>query len=125
MEQYYRNFGNWLREQFPFKVQKISINAGFTCPNRDGRVGRGGCIYCNNQTFNPTYCDKQKSVTEQLEDGKRFFARKYPDMKYLAYFQAYTNTYGTNSHLMDFQGCERERRYDGRLSETLVFILTR
>lgn len=99
MEQYYRDFGNWLREQFPFKVQKISINAGFTCPNRDGRVGRGGCIYCNNQTFNPTYCDKQKSVTEQLEDGKRFFARKYPDMKYLAYFQAYTNTYGTNSHL--------------------------
>ena len=101
MEQYYRDFGNWLREQFPFKVQKISINAGFTCPNRDGRVGRGGCIYCNNQTFNPTYCDKQKSVTEQLEDGKRFFARKYPDMKYLAYFQAYTNTYGTNSHLKD------------------------
>ena len=99
MEQYYRDFGNWLREQFPFKVQKISINAGFTCPNRDGRVGRGGCIYCNNQTFNPTYCDKQKSVTEQLEDGKKFFARKYPDMKYLAYFQAYTNTYGTNSHL--------------------------
>ena len=99
MEQYYRDFGNWLREQFPFKVQKISINAGFTCPNRDGRVGRGGCIYCNNQTFNPTYCDKQKNVTEQLEDGKRFFARKYPDMKYLAYFQAYTNTYGTNLHL--------------------------
>ncbi len=76
------------------KVQKISINAGFTCPNRDGRVGVGGCTYCNNQTFNPEYCKTEKSVTQQLEEGKRFFAHKYPDMKYLAYFQAYTNTYG-------------------------------
>ena len=56
MEQYYCDFGNWLRSQFPYKVQKISVNAGFTCPNRDGRIGRGGCIYCNNQTFNPAYC---------------------------------------------------------------------
>ncbi len=76
------------------KVQKISINAGFTCPNRDGRVGVGGCTYCNNQTFNPEYCRTEKSVAQQLEEGKRFFAHKYPDMKYLAYFQAYTNTYG-------------------------------
>ncbi|MCR5078264.1 MAG: TIGR01212 family radical SAM protein [Prevotella sp.] len=99
MEKYYRDFGNWLRTQFPFRVQKISVNAGFTCPNRDGRVGRGGCIYCNNQTFNPTYCDNGQGISQQLEDGKRFFARKYPDMKYLAYFQAYTNTYETNDHL--------------------------
>ena len=99
MEQYYRDFGNWLRTQFPFRVQKISVNAGFTCPNRDGRTGYGGCIYCNNQTFNPTYCDNGKSITQQLEVGKRFFSRKYPDMKYLAYFQAYTNTYGSNNRL--------------------------
>lgn len=79
---------------FPCKVQKISINAGFTCPNRDGSVGYGGCTYCNNQTFNPAYCHTGKSVTQQLEEGKRFFVRKYPEMKYLAYFQAYTNTYG-------------------------------
>ena len=92
-------FGNWLRSQFPYKVQKISVNAGFTCPNRDGRIGRGGCFYCNNQTFNPAYCDNGKSVTQQLEDGKRFFSGKYPEMKYLAYFQAYTNTYGTNDHI--------------------------
>lgn len=78
----------------PFKVQKISLNAGFTCPNRDGTKGWGGCTYCNNQTFNPAYCRTEKSVAEQLEEGKRFFCRKYPDMKYLAYFQAYTNTYG-------------------------------
>ena len=75
------------------KVQKISINAGFTCPNRDGSVGVGGCTYCNNQTFNPEYCRTEKSVAQQLEEGKRFFARKYPEMKYMAYFQAYTNTY--------------------------------
>ncbi len=89
----FKDYGTWLREQLGAKVQKIAINAGFTCPNRDGRVGWGGCTYCNNQTFNPDYCQTTKSVTEQLEEGKRFFARKYPDMKYLAYFQAYTNTY--------------------------------
>ena len=93
MEQYYYDFGTWIRNQLPFRVQKISIDAGFTCPNRDGRIGVGGCIFCDNKSFNPSYCSHKKSVTEQLEDGKRFFAKKYPDMKYLAYFQAYTNTY--------------------------------
>lgn len=90
----YNELSVWFTKIFPFKVQKISLNAGFTCPNRDGSVGYGGCTYCNNQTFNPAYCRTEKSVTEQLEEGKQFFARKYPDMKYLAYFQAYTNTYG-------------------------------
>lgn len=90
-----KDFGTYMREQFPdFRVQKISLHAGFTCPNRDGSIGWGGCTYCNNQTFNPEYCAQGKSVTEQLEEGKRFFSRKYPSMKYLAYFQAYTNTYG-------------------------------
>ena len=95
MEQYYHDFGTWIRNQLPFRVQKISIDAGFTCPNRDGRIGIGGCIFCDNKSFNPSYCSHKKSVTEQLEDGKRFFAKKYPEMKYLAYFQAYTNTYDT------------------------------
>ena len=94
----FKDYGTWLREQLGAKVQKIAINAGFTCPNRDGRVGWGGCTYCHNQTFNPDYCQTTKSVTEQLEEGKRFFARKYPDMKYLAYFQAYTNTYADVEH---------------------------
>lgn len=100
MEQRYNEFGSWLKEQLGFKVQKISLNAGFTCPNRDGTVGVGGCTYCNNQTFNPAYCQTEKTVTQQLEEGKQFFARKYPDMKYLAYFQAYTNTYGDVSHVI-------------------------
>ena len=89
----YNDFPTFLRKYFPYKVQKISLNAGFTCPNRDGTKGWGGCTYCNNQTFNPDYCRTEKSVTAQLEEGKCFFARKYPEMKYLAYFQAYTNTY--------------------------------
>lgn len=89
----YNDLSAYLSTVFPFKVQKISLNAGFTCPNRDGTVGYGGCTYCNNQTFNPAYCRTEKSVMEQLEEGKLFFARKYPDMKFLAYFQAYTNTY--------------------------------
>ena len=90
---YYNDYGTWIRQQFPFRVQKISIDAGFTCPNRDGRISTGGCIYCDNRTFNPSYCQRRQSIAEQLEAGKRFFARKYPDMKYLAYFQAFTNTY--------------------------------
>lgn len=90
----YNELSAYLSAHFPFKVQKISLNAGFTCPNRDGTVGYGGCTYCNNQTFNPAYCKTEKTVTQQLEEGKQFFARKYPDMKFLAYFQAYTNTYG-------------------------------
>lgn len=89
------SYGDWLKQQLGVKAQKITLNAGFTCPNRDGKVGRGGCTYCNNQTFNPTYCATSLSVTQQLEQGKAFFASKYPDMKYLAYFQAYTNTYDT------------------------------
>lgn len=96
----YNEFPQFLRKYFDVKVQKISLNAGFTCPNRDGTKGWGGCTYCNNQTFNPDYCRTEKSITEQLEEGKRFFAYKYPEMKYLAYFQAYTNTYGEIQELM-------------------------
>lgn len=97
----YTDFGSYLRGRLPYKVQKISLNAGFTCPNRNGEKGWGGCTYCNNQTFNPAYCRTEKTVTEQLEEGKRFFSRKYPEMKYLAYFQAYTNTYGEVAELLE------------------------
>jgi radical SAM protein (TIGR01212 family) len=91
----YRTFTSFLAEHLEVKVQKIALNAGFTCPNRDGSKGKGGCTYCNNQTFNPSYGLTHQSVTEQMKDGIRFFARKYPTMKYLAYFQAYTNTYAS------------------------------
>lgn len=104
----YSEFAVFLKKHFPFKVQKISLNAGFTCPNRDGTKGMGGCTYCNNQTFNPDYCKTEKSITQQLQEGKAFFARKYPDMKYLAYFQAYTNTYA------ELEGLKR--KYEEALS---------
>lgn len=90
----YYDFASFLAKYFDGKVQKISIHAGFTCPNRDGTKGVGGCTYCNNQTFNPEYCKPEFGIRRQLEDGIGFFARKYPAMRYLAYFQAYTNTYG-------------------------------
>ncbi len=90
----YYDFASFLAQYFEGKVQKISIHAGFTCPNRDGSKGTGGCTYCNNQTFNPEYCNPHLGIRRQLEDGIGFFARKYPTMRYLAYFQAYTNTYG-------------------------------
>lgn len=94
MNRPYYDFSTFLKKYFTGKVQKISIHAGFTCPNRDGAKGVGGCTYCNNQTFSPEYCKPVLSVRQQLEDGIRFFSRKYPTMRYLAYFQAYTNTYG-------------------------------
>lgn len=91
----YRSFSSFLSEHFPGqKVQKITLTAGFSCPTRDGSRGKGGCTYCNNKSFSPNYAAKQRSITEQLEEGIRFFSRKYPAMKYLAYFQSYTNTYG-------------------------------
>lgn len=104
----YNEFPIFLKKYFPYKVQKISLNAGFTCPNRDGTKGMGGCTYCNNQTFNPDYCRTEKSITRQLKEGKIFFAHKYPEMKYLAYFQAYTNTYSELEEL--------KRKYEEALS---------
>lgn len=95
----YLDFGTWIRQQFPFRVQKISIDAGFTCPNRDGKISSGGCTFCDNRTFSPSFCTKEKTITRQLEDGKAFFAHKYPDMKYLAYFQSFTNTYAKTDQL--------------------------
>lgn len=96
----YRDYSDFLKEHFQFKVQKISINAGFVCPNRDGTKGVGGCIYCNNQSFSPSYCMEQEPVSQQIAIGKEFFSKKYPEMKYLAYFQSYTNTYGSTQSLM-------------------------
>ncbi len=90
----YNDYASVLKGIFPERVQKILVNAGFTCPNRDGSKGTGGCTYCNNQSFSPEYCKPHKSVTQQIKEGIAFFAHKYPTQKYLIYFQAYTNTYG-------------------------------
>lgn len=107
--QLYNDYGSWIRSQFNFRVQKISIDGGFSCPNRDGTVSAGGCTFCDNRTFNPSYCDPAKSIREQIQTGKDFFARKYPTMRYLAYFQAYSNTYAPLDTL--------RRRYEEALSQ--------
>jgi radical SAM protein (TIGR01212 family) len=99
MNKPYKDFGDFLQTVFPFKVQKISINAGFTCPNRDGTKGFGGCTYCNNRTFSPQYAANEKTIAQQLDEGIGFFSRKYPQMKYIAYFQAYTGTYDSVENL--------------------------
>lgn len=114
--QIYNDYGAWMRRQFPFRVQKISIDAGFSCPNRDGHISHGGCTFCDNRTFNPAYCQPSKSITEQITEGKEFFRHKYPDMKYLAYFQAFSNTYATLDTL--------QRRYEEAISaEDVVGIV--
>ena len=89
----YNDYGSWLKGKFPFRVQKIPVDAGFSCPHRDGSKGSGGCVFCENRAFVPSFCDRRKSISEQIADGKAFFGRKYPGMRYVAYFQAYTNTY--------------------------------
>src|SRR5690606_29977809 len=89
----YNDYSSFIKSHFGERVQKISLDTGFTCPNRDGTKGVGGCTYCNNNTFNPAYCKPEKSITQQLNEGISFFSVKYKTQKYLAYFQAYTNTY--------------------------------
>ena len=89
----YNDFSAYFRSLFSERVQKVSIDAGFTCPNRDGTRGRGGCTYCNNKTFKPNYCNLGNSVTQQVQEGIGFFEKKYSSMRFLAYFQAYTSTW--------------------------------
>lgn len=97
----YLDYSSFIKSTFGERVQKISLDIGFSCPNRDGSEGYGGCTYCNNETFNPDYCKPTKSIKEQLEQGIAFFEKKYNSQKYLAYFQAYTNTYA------DFQSLKK------------------
>ena len=93
IEKRYNDFSSFIRRKFNGRVQKVSIDAGFTCPNKDGTKGVGGCTYCNNNTFNPDYCKPIKPIKQQIEEGIVFFSKKYKTQKYLAYFQAFTNTY--------------------------------
>ena len=89
----YLDYSSFIRSNFGQRVQKISLDIGFSCPNRDGSKGTGGCTYCNNSTFNPDYCKPSLSVEQQLLEGISQFSKKYNTQQYLAYFQAYTNTY--------------------------------
>ena len=89
----YLDYSSFIKLNFGERVQKISLDVGFTCPNRDGSKGYGGCTYCNNNSFNPGYCEPEKSITQQLEKGVSFFSKRHKYQNYFAYFQAYTNTF--------------------------------
>jgi radical SAM protein (TIGR01212 family) len=90
----YNSYPEHFRNLFGQRVQKVAVDAGFTCPNRDGTAGRGGCTYCSNDAFNPSYCDTEKGITRQIKEGIAFHRTRYRRAKnYIAYFQAYSNTY--------------------------------
>lgn len=100
MEKRYNAFTGYFREKYGCRLQKIVIDAGFTCPNRDGKVGRGGCTYCNNAAFHPNYSTPDKSITLQLDEGIEFHKGRYRNTHdYLAYFQSFSNTYAPLEHL--------------------------
>src|SRR5664280_3491724 len=95
-ERRFNAYSNYFRNLYGARVQKVSIDAGFTCPNRDGSRGVGGCTYCNNKAFNPSYCVPEKSVSQQIAEGIDFHKWRYNEaVSYLAYFQAYSNTYAS------------------------------
>ena len=90
----FNSYSNYFTKQFGGRVQKISIDAGFSCPNRDGKTSTGGCTFCSNDAFNPSYCRPEKSIKQQIEEGIEFHQRRYRRAnKYLAYFQSFSNTY--------------------------------
>ena len=92
--QRYRRYSDYFRELFGRRVQKLSVDAGFTCPNRDGTIATGGCTFCNNGAFTPSYCRPEKSIRQQIDEGIEFHRRRYREAaQYLVYFQAYSNTY--------------------------------
>lgn len=101
----FNTYPDYFRKIFGERIQKVTIDAGFTCPNRDGTKGTGGCTYCNNDGFNPSYCQPHKSITQQIEEGKEFHSVRYRRAsKYLAYFQAYSNTYASLDVLKELYG---------------------
>lgn len=90
----YNSYAAYFKRLFGSRVQKVAVNAGFTCPNRDGSISEGGCTFCNNAAFTPSYCQPTKSVLYQIEEGIEFHRRRYRTAtRYLAYFQSFSNTY--------------------------------
>lgn len=113
MEPRYNSYVGYFRREYGERLQKIVIDAGFTCPNRDGKVGFGGCTYCNNDAFHPNYSTPDRTIEWQIEEGIRFHAKRYRNASsYLAYFQPYSNTYAPLSVL--------KQRYEEALSHPQV-----
>lgn len=109
----YNSYSGYFRRLFGGRMQKVTVHAGFTCPNRDGTLGRGGCTFCNNEAFTPGYCSPSKSVERQIEEGIEFHRNRYRSAdRFLAYFQSYSNTYAPLEQLSEL--------YDRALSHPRV-----
>jgi hypothetical protein len=115
MSQGYNSFGSYIREKFGTRVYKVNVDAGFTCPNRDGTIGTTGCIYCNNDSFRPNSCKPTLSISEQITNGIAYTRKRYQAEKFLVYFQPYTNTYAPVEEL--------EHLYKEALAESSVIGL--
>lgn len=93
MEKLFNSASEWTKKHFGQRIQKVPVDGGFTCPNRDGKLSKNGCLYCNNKTFTPFYTDGSKSITNQLETGINYFSKRYNCDAFFAYFQTYSGTY--------------------------------
>jgi radical SAM protein (TIGR01212 family) len=111
----YNSFGPYMKKKFGSSVYKVSVDAGFSCPNRDGTISTTGCIYCNNNSFRPGSCKPELSIREQIRNGIYQIRKRYKAEKFLVYFQPYTNTYAPVAEL--------ERLYKEALSEPSVIGL--
>lgn len=98
----FNSYAAYFRRTFGHRMQKVTINAGFSCPNRDGAISTGGCTFCDNAAFTPSYCNPQKSITQQIDEGVEFHRRRYRTAEqYLAYFQSFSNTYAPMEQLRE------------------------
>ena len=101
----FNSYAGYFRRKFGCRVQKLSVDAGFTCPNRDGRLSTGGCTFCNNGAFTPSYCTPSKSIRQQIDEGIEFHRNRYRTaQRYLVYFQSFSNTYAPLERLRTLYG---------------------
>src|SRR5205814_3201321 len=95
----YNGYGAFLRERFGCRVYKVIVDAGFTCPNRDGTVALGGCAYCNNSSFRPAFAIKTAPIRDQVRDGIEYARKRFDAHKFIVYFQPFSNTYAETEYL--------------------------
>ena len=101
-ERRFNSYAAYFRRVFGHRMQKVTINADFSCPNRDGKISTGGCTFCDNAAFTPSYCDSTKSITQQIDEGIEFHRKRYRTAKqHLAYFQSFSNTYAPLERLRE------------------------
>ena len=101
-ERRFNSYAAYFRRVFGHRMQKVTINAGFSCPNREGKISTGGCTFCDNAAFTPSYCDSTKSITQQIDEGIEFHRKRYRTaQQYLAYFQSFSNTYAPLERLRE------------------------